>query len=67
MKLFFNKSARVESLKSQFPERDYGLTESQYLLLAGIACSDGCELTESEMLKAGLTQAPTRGSMTWTS
>ena len=55
MKLFFNKSARVESLKSQFPERDYGLTESQYLLLAGIACSDGCELTEPEMLKAGLT------------
>ena len=55
MKKSFDRGARVESLKAQFPKRDYDLTESQYLLLAGIACSDGCDLTEAEMLKAGLT------------
>ena len=52
-----NNEIRLTSLKAQFPIRDFGLTPSQCLLLAAIACSDGNELTDSDIAKLRLSQS----------
>ena len=53
---------RIEKVKSLFPQQDFGLTKSQSWLLAAIACSDGHWMTESEILKAGISSSAAQRS-----
>ena len=51
-----DNTKRIEELKALFPKQDFGLTESQSLILAAIACSDGRGMRGPDLRKAGIAQ-----------